>query len=167
LSVQAFREQLLAPRDWFAFWRINCRLATFHSLVVNNPLANASTNTRTNTPNHTTNTADASTNGAIFTTKTTTPEGAFKHGYEVEDKWTFLLRCRRLGVPHTPWLECDAVVCKHRNEEGGLGYVYVYNHTFGLTGWWYGCCLDYASTAVVMCHRTYPGVVSMLRTDDM
>lgn len=29
--VEAFREQLLAPRDWFSLWRLNCRLASYHS----------------------------------------------------------------------------------------------------------------------------------------
>ena len=29
----AFRQQLLMPQDWFSFWRLNCRLATFHSCV--------------------------------------------------------------------------------------------------------------------------------------
>lgn len=30
----AFREQLLTPQDWFSFWRLNCRLATYHSSVM-------------------------------------------------------------------------------------------------------------------------------------
>jgi hypothetical protein len=29
--VEIFREQLLTPRDWFSLWRLNCRLASFHS----------------------------------------------------------------------------------------------------------------------------------------
>lgn len=29
----AFSEQLLCPQDWFAFWQLNCRLATHHSSV--------------------------------------------------------------------------------------------------------------------------------------
>lgn len=29
----AFCEQLLAPQDWFSFWRMNCRLASLHALV--------------------------------------------------------------------------------------------------------------------------------------
>jgi len=29
----AFRQQLLMPQDWFSFWRLNCRLATFHSCI--------------------------------------------------------------------------------------------------------------------------------------
>mmetsp|Transcript_6552 Transcript_6552/g.20455 ORF Transcript_6552/g.20455 Transcript_6552/m.20455 type:complete len:435 (+) Transcript_6552:50-1354(+) len=29
----AYREQLLAPKDWFSLWRINSRLAAWHSLV--------------------------------------------------------------------------------------------------------------------------------------
>eukprot|EP00401_Gymnodinium_catenatum_P027258 CAMPEP_0117495406 /NCGR_PEP_ID=MMETSP0784-20121206/20114_1 /TAXON_ID=39447 /ORGANISM="" /LENGTH=471 /DNA_ID=CAMNT_0005290323 /DNA_START=54 /DNA_END=1470 /DNA_ORIENTATION=+ len=29
----AFREQLLEPQDWFSFWRINSRVAAWHSVV--------------------------------------------------------------------------------------------------------------------------------------
>lgn len=29
----AYCEQLLAPQEWFSFWRLNCRLATYHSAV--------------------------------------------------------------------------------------------------------------------------------------
>jgi len=32
-AARAFRELLLAPQDWFSFWRLNCRLATLHSSV--------------------------------------------------------------------------------------------------------------------------------------
>jgi len=31
-------EQLLEPKDWFSFWTLNCRLSSFHSLVMG-PLA--------------------------------------------------------------------------------------------------------------------------------
>jgi len=31
LVVSLFHEQLLAPRDWFSLWRLNCRLASYHS----------------------------------------------------------------------------------------------------------------------------------------
>ena len=30
---KAYVEQLICPKDWFSFWRLNCRLASFHSLV--------------------------------------------------------------------------------------------------------------------------------------
>merc|ERR1719207_531290 len=30
-AVEAFKEQLLTPRDWFSLWRLNCRLASYHS----------------------------------------------------------------------------------------------------------------------------------------
>lgn len=58
-------------------------------------------------------------------------EGDSKNGYEVECKWTFLQRCKRLGIAHTPWLDCETVVCKNRNEEGGLGYMAFKNATVG------------------------------------
>ncbi|CAM9380207.1 unnamed protein product [Pylaiella littoralis] len=31
--AQAYTEQLLYPQDWFSFWRLNCRLASYHALV--------------------------------------------------------------------------------------------------------------------------------------
>ncbi len=30
---RAFSQQLLCPEDWFAFWQLNCRLATHHAFV--------------------------------------------------------------------------------------------------------------------------------------
>jgi hypothetical protein len=30
-GVETFKEQLLTPRDWFSLWRLNCRLASYHS----------------------------------------------------------------------------------------------------------------------------------------
>jgi len=29
-----YSKQLLCPEDWFSFWRLNCRLASFHSLIL-------------------------------------------------------------------------------------------------------------------------------------
>jgi len=43
-------------------------------------------------------------------------------GYSVEDKWTFLQTAEKEGIAVTPTLQCAGIVCKHRNEEGGLGY---------------------------------------------
>ena len=75
----AFGSQLLEPEDWFAFWRLNCVLASYHAGI------------------------------------------AGGDGYEIEDKLTFLERCEALGVPASPWLKLPKLICKHRNEEGGLG----------------------------------------------
>lgn len=33
LLAVSYREQLLAPRDWFSLWRINSRLSAYHSLA--------------------------------------------------------------------------------------------------------------------------------------
>ena len=80
----AFRECLIMPADWFSYWRLNCRLASYHAW-------------RT---------------------------GA--EGYKMEDKFSFLVRGRDLGVPVSPIMEVPQIVVKHRNEEGGLGI-----HFFG------------------------------------
>lgn len=32
-AARLYREQLLTPDDWFSFWRLNCRLATWHAGV--------------------------------------------------------------------------------------------------------------------------------------
>jgi len=84
-----YKEFLLQPRDWFSFWRLNCRLATFHS--------------------------------------NTTGDG----GYKFEDKLSFLQRAKEVDVPITPCMDTPWIVCKHRNEEGGLGYMDFINATNG------------------------------------
>ena len=76
-----FIEQLVAPHDWFSFWRLNCRLATAHS----------------------------------FATQ-------WKHEYAMEDKWKFLMEAEKQNIAVTPCINVGEIVCKHRNEEGGLGY---------------------------------------------
>mmetsp|Transcript_17421 Transcript_17421/g.32871 ORF Transcript_17421/g.32871 Transcript_17421/m.32871 type:complete len:527 (-) Transcript_17421:26-1606(-) len=75
-----YSEQLLCPQDWFSFWQLNCRLATWHS----------------------------------FVTKET--------DYRMEDKLEFLKTAEALDIAVTPCMKVPAIVCKHRNEEGGLGF---------------------------------------------
>ena len=77
----AFIEHLVAPHDWFSFWRLNCRLATAHS----------------------------------FATE-------WKDEYDMEDKWKFLVEAEKHNIAVTPCINIGEIVCKHRNEEGGLGY---------------------------------------------
>tara|TARA_B110001452_G_scaffold67565_1_gene54412 strand:+ start:118 stop:1491 length:1374 start_codon:yes stop_codon:yes gene_type:complete len=86
---KALAMQLLEPEDWFAFWRLNCVLASYHALV------------------------------------------AGEEGYEMEDKLTFLEACDAAGIPSSPWLKMPKLICKHRNEEGGLGYAVFSNATAG------------------------------------
>lgn len=88
-AASAFREQLLAPQDWFSFWRLNCRLATYHAYVTGS------------------------------------------RDYEQEDKQVFLDAAKRLGVPVNPSLDMPALVVKHRNEEGGLGFQMFRNAVHG------------------------------------
>merc|ERR1711871_751361 len=52
-------------------------------------------------------------------------------GYECEDKWTFLTRCEENDIPISPCMRGPALVCKHRNEEGGLGFYAFKNATVG------------------------------------
>ncbi len=35
--VAAFKEHLLAPEDWFCFWRLNSRIAAYHELLTHSP----------------------------------------------------------------------------------------------------------------------------------
>jgi hypothetical protein len=78
-GVESFKEQLLTPRDWFSLWRLNCRLASYHS-------------------------------------------GKTKaKGYNMEDKWTFLVEAEKAGVPISPCMKTGEIVVKDRNEEGGMG----------------------------------------------
>ena len=48
-------------------------------------------------------------------------------GFEVEDKMTFLERGAELGVPVSPVLKIPRLVCKNRNEEGGMGIHFFQN----------------------------------------
>ena len=98
---QCYSEQLIEPRDWFSYWRLNCRLATYHSY-----LTGAST----------------------------------KENYDCEDKWKFLIKSKEKGIAVTPWLDYD-IICKDRNEEGGLGFKSFKNaantkHNHGVGGQW-------------------------------
>jgi len=43
-------------------------------------------------------------------------------GYSLEDKLTFLEKAESMDVPVSPYLKHPAIICKHRNEEGGLGF---------------------------------------------
>ena len=56
---------------------------------------------------------------------------AGEEGYEMEDKLTFLEACEMCDVPASPWLKLPKVICKHRNEEGGLGYAVFSNAASG------------------------------------
>lgn len=87
---QEYAVRLLAPDDWFSYWRMNSRIAGLHALLNDVPA-----------------------------------------GYEMENKWTFLEQGNERGVPISPYLKCDGVVVKHRNEEGGMGIHFYKNATVG------------------------------------
>lgn len=82
--------RLLAPNDWFNYWRLNCNVVGLHSFLNNMP-----------------------------------------KDYEMENKWTFLEEGEKRGVPVSPFLKTEAIVVKHRNEEGGLGIFFYKNATAG------------------------------------
>lgn len=88
--AREYAVRLLAPDDWFSYWRLNCNLAALHAWCNDGPV-----------------------------------------GYDMENKWTFLEEGERRGVPVSPFLKTDAVVLKHRNEEGGLGIHFYKNATVG------------------------------------
>jgi len=79
-TMKEYNLQLLQPTDWFGYWRLNCALASYHSLVTK------------------------------------------EKGYALEDKLTFLQVAKEKDIAVSPWLDLPAIICKHRNEEGGLGY---------------------------------------------
>jgi hypothetical protein len=77
---EIYTTQLVAPQDWFSFWRLNCRLASYHAFLCEEP------------------------------------------DFEYEDKWRFLQKAEEEGVAVTPTMKMPRqIICKHRNEEGGLG----------------------------------------------
>mmetsp|Transcript_3115 Transcript_3115/g.7489 ORF Transcript_3115/g.7489 Transcript_3115/m.7489 type:complete len:509 (+) Transcript_3115:291-1817(+) len=51
--------------------------------------------------------------------------------YLVEDKWSFLKMAEEKGVPVSPTLDLPAIVCKDRNEEGGMGIAFYANARHG------------------------------------
>lgn len=85
-----FATRLLAPNDWFNYWRLNCNVVGLHSYLEKNP-----------------------------------------PGYEMENKWTFLVEGEKRGVPVSPYLKTPALVIKHRNEEGGMGIFFYKNAADG------------------------------------
>ena len=78
--AQEYATRLLAPNDWFNYWRLNCNVVGLHSFLEKNP-----------------------------------------PGYDMENKWSFLMEGEKRGVPVSPYLKTPGMVVKHRNEEGGLG----------------------------------------------
>mmetsp|Transcript_12491 Transcript_12491/g.26780 ORF Transcript_12491/g.26780 Transcript_12491/m.26780 type:complete len:403 (+) Transcript_12491:267-1475(+) len=84
-----YRLQLLKPTDWFAFWRLNCALASYHASTTN------------------------------------------EEDYKLEDKLTFLQVAQEKGIAVSPFMDIPAIICKHRNEEGGLGYMCYSNAVSG------------------------------------
>ena len=88
--TQEYAVRLLAPDDWFSYWRMNSRIAGLHALLNDVP-----------------------------------------KGYEMENKWTFLEKGNERNVPISPYLKCDGIVVKHRNEEGGMGIHFYKNATVG------------------------------------
>ena len=87
---KGFATQLLEPQDWFAFWRLNCVLASYYALC------------------------------------------AGAEGFDMEDKLTFLESCEARGIAASPWLKVPPkLICKHRNEEGGLGFAAFSNAASG------------------------------------
>lgn len=42
-------------------------------------------------------------------------------GYKQEDKWTFLVTGQDVGVPVSPFMTVENIVCKNKNIEGGMG----------------------------------------------
>ena len=51
--------------------------------------------------------------------------------YRMEDKWTFLIEGQELGVPVSPFLQIEDIVCKNKNVEGGLGIHFYKNALHG------------------------------------
>eukprot|EP00981_Chlorochromonas_danica_P001070 scaffold246_cov181-Ochromonas_danica.AAC.4 len=52
--------------------------------------------------------------------------------YKMEDKWTFLVQGKELGVPVSPYFDkIQAIVCKNKLIEGGMGIHFFKNAAFG------------------------------------
>lgn len=51
--------------------------------------------------------------------------------YRQEDKWTFLTEGKEWNVPISPYLTLEAIVCKNKNIEGGMGIFFYKNAACG------------------------------------
>ena len=114
--AQEYMIRLLAPNDWFTYWRYNSVLVALHAHTHNVTMESTMTSdSNDNTPNE-----------EIKTTNFTIADE-----YAAENKWTFLQRGDRLGIPISPYMKTPtSLVIKHKNEEGGLG-IYFYNNAAG------------------------------------
>jgi|ERR1712086_83234 len=52
-------------------------------------------------------------------------------GFDMEDKWTFLVEAKKADIPVSPWLEDHTLVIKDKNEEGGMGIHFYKNAIHG------------------------------------
>ena len=90
LAITAkYQQLLLEPEEWFFYWRLNCRLASYHAFLTKTP------------------------------------------GYQMEDKWKFLLEAEKKEIPVSPFLHVPGLVVKDRYEEGGMGINFFKNATEG------------------------------------
>jgi len=55
-------------------------------------------------------------------------------GYRAEDKWTFITESLKNNVPVSPIMEIPNIVCKDRNEEGGMG-IHFFNNALSGGDW--------------------------------
>mmetsp|Transcript_10483 Transcript_10483/g.13689 ORF Transcript_10483/g.13689 Transcript_10483/m.13689 type:complete len:412 (+) Transcript_10483:97-1332(+) len=51
--------------------------------------------------------------------------------FDMENKWTFLVEGEKKGVPVSPFLKTSGIVCKDKNEEGGMGIYFFKNAACG------------------------------------
>jgi hypothetical protein len=111
--------RLLAPNDWFTYWRYNSLIVALHAHM----------HQVTHPPN-----GDYS---SITTQERTTAQERIAFEYAMENKWAFLQRGDELQIPVSPFLkEPKALVIKHKNEEGGLGIYFYENAAASTTGNW-------------------------------
>jgi hypothetical protein len=109
--------RLLAPNDWFTYWRYNSIIVALHAHVhhvtVESTITNSTTSSNSNSSND--NHYYQNCNNMSYE-------------YAVENKWIFLQRGDQLHVPISPYMKTPkAIVVKHKNEEGGMG-IYFYNN---------------------------------------
>ena len=104
--------RLLAPNDWFTYWRYNSVLVALHAHTHHVTMESTMSLDSNNSNNET-----------LKTTNFTIADE-----YAAENKWTFLQRGDHLGIPVSPYMKTPtSLVIKHKNEEGGLG-IYFYNN---------------------------------------
>eukprot|EP00049_Salpingoeca_infusionum_P011412 m.198383 g.198383 ORF g.198383 m.198383 type:complete len:524 (+) comp14921_c3_seq2:451-2022(+) len=124
-ATECYMMLLTQPKEWFPYWRLNCRLASFHAMVLDlrRQQTEAGCGPANNDGTPIGVEGKGSEQGQLADGDKEEKE-LLPHppnGYAMEDKFTFLQEADAAGVPVSKTLTIPGLVIKDRNEEGGMG----------------------------------------------